>query len=148
MLRFCFFLSFSRYVFLSCSPFILRASLLCSSFTSFPGRISLVFVFSFLSSSSFSLSVLVFFIFSCDFFFRAYIYYRGYVPGGVWLQVIWDGTPQLVSTVSLFLRADMVLPCALFRMIPRLFYPIEMRFGYYSLFCDHRQARSQVSGLL
>ena len=72
-------------------------------------------------------------------FCRVYIQYHGYVPGLIWLQVIWDGIPQLVSAVSLTGWYDIAM-----RTISYLFVFCHQDAFCYNLFCDHRQDFREV----
>ena len=66
--------------------------------------------------------------------------YHGYIPGAIWLQVIRDGKPQLVSTVPL---ADWYDTAA--RAISYLFVSPQRDTFLYSLLCDHRHKFREVS---
>ena len=69
-----------------------------------------------------------------------YIICHGYVPGDVWLQVIRDGIPQLVSTVYLtgwYVNAARTIS---------YFLVFSHRDAYcYSPFCDHGQDLREVN---
>ena len=66
------------------------------------------------------------FSFPFSFFFECAQNTMDYVPGVIWLHVIRDGIPLLVSAVSLTDWWDTVVPCALFRTCS--FSPVEVHF--------------------